>query len=107
MENVVPIIDDKACQYLVAGVGAEQGFQGIAIRVGARTIELSNGVAYNGKTICTAWRPNAEELARLNAGAAFYIEQNTAVVSPIVVTVGPEPEPATDDEDQFDFRAML
>lgn len=107
MDNIVPVIEDEASQSVIAGVGADQGFAGLAIRLGHTKIELSNGTEYIGVTIATAWRPNEQELARLNAGAAFYIEQNTAIVAPIVVTVGEAPEQLDDTQEAFDFRRLF
>lgn len=107
MDNIVPVIEDEATQSVVTGVGAAQGFMGIAIRMGHKSIELSNGHEYVGCTIATAWRPNEQELARLNAGAAFYIEQNTSVVAPILVTVGEAPERLDDTQEVFDFRRLF
>lgn len=107
MDNVVPIIDDPNTQDVITGVGASQGFKGLAIRTGTQTIGLSDGREYIGQTIATAWRPNAEELAALNAGAAFYIEQNTSVVAPIIVSVGPVPERLDEGQEAFDFRRLF
>jgi hypothetical protein len=102
MENVVPVVDDPEKQTITDGIGASQGFKGIAIRVGLEVIgRTGDGNDYLGQVITTAWQPDADELERLNAGAAVYISQNTNVVAPILVTVG------DGFQEEFDFRTSL
>lgn len=78
--------------------GEEQGFRGLPVRAGNEIIHLDGG-QYLGCQVVTAWKPDADELARLNAGEAIYVSINTQRVAPMLLTV----EPA----DEYDFRDAL
>lgn len=95
MEIVVP---KEREGHTIRVYGEEQGFQALPVRHGLVEI-VAGELLYVGNVVTTAWKPTADELARLNAGEAVYIEINSSVVAPMVVTV----EPAV----EFDFRTMV
>lgn len=88
MINAVPEKLDNTS--VILGVGKGQGYEGIAVRYGY-TVDPVCGQP----TMCmaTAWRPDPDELAALNAGAAILIEQiNISRLPPMLVTVMQPPE---------------
>lgn len=95
MEIVVPRAKEG---HIIQVFGEEQGFRGLPVRCGNEIFPM-DGKQYLGHIIVSAWKPDAEELARLNAGEAIYVSLNTQVVAPILLTV----EPA----EEFDVMEML
>lgn len=78
--------------------GEDQGYRGLPCRLSNEIVHLDGGV-YLGHQITTAWKPDADELTRLNAGEAIHVKINSMTVHPMLLTV----EPA----DEFEFRDML
>lgn len=71
-------------------VGASQGYIGISVLSGEKFVALNARTGY-ANTVTTAWRPDAEELARLNAGASIYLELLSQQQVPMLLTVGDIP----------------
>jgi len=74
-------------------VGKSQGYLGLPIR--DEQIECS----VNGSrtpAMMTAWKPTADKLAALNAGASVHVRILGQVPPPMMVLVGPAPEPLPD-----------
>ncbi|WP_247337547.1 hypothetical protein [Bradyrhizobium sp. 147] len=71
--------------------GKAQGYRGLPLRD-----EVIND-AVNGEgtpAMVTAWQPTPEELAALNAGASVHVRILGTKPPPMMVGVGPAPEPA-------------
>jgi hypothetical protein len=69
--------------------GKSQGFLGLPVRDGVRVCSVVGGQV---PVMTTAWFPNADELAALNAGAAIHVQIDGTVPSPMMLAVGPVPE---------------
>jgi hypothetical protein len=83
MDIVVP---EELPGHVIRTYGVEQGFRGLPVRHGTKLMHMGDK-QYIGQVICTSWKPDADELARLNAGGTIDIELNTATVAPMLVTV--------------------
>ena len=70
--------------------GKSQGFLGLPLRDGVRICSVAGGQV---PTMTSAWFPTPDELAALNAGAAIHVEIDGVMPSPMMVSVGPEPNP--------------
>ena len=70
--------------------GKSQGFLGLPLRDGIRTCSVA-GV--DVPTMTSAWLPTPDELAALNAGAAIHVQIDGVTPAPMMVGVGPEPDP--------------
>ena len=70
--------------------GKSQGFLGLPLRDGQRICRVARGAV---PTMTSAWFPSPEELAALNAGAAVHVTLDGVTPAPMMVSVGPEPDP--------------
>ncbi|MDZ4307560.1 hypothetical protein [Allopontixanthobacter sp.] len=70
-------------------VGKGQGYCGLPLRDEVVNCTV-NGP--NTPAMVTAWKPSADELAALNAGAAVHVRILGCVPPPMMVLVGPAPE---------------
>lgn len=70
--------------------GKSQGFLGLPVRDGQRACSVSGGVV---PVMTTAWFPSPDELEALNAGAAIHVHIDGEVPSPMMLSVGPVPDP--------------
>lgn len=71
-------------------VGKSQGYLGLPLRDGVRECPVAGGTV---PTITSAWLPTPAELAALNAGAAVHVTFDGVSPPPMMVLVGPEPDP--------------
>jgi len=69
--------------------GESQGFLGLPLRDGVRVCSVAGQQV---PFMTTAWFPNEDELAALNAGAAIHVQIDGTVPAPMMLTVGPVPE---------------
>lgn len=84
MQSVIPPGDPA--RTVIAG--RDQGFRGLAINYGQ--LEEGNNIY---PTMTTAWQPDAEELALLNAGASVIIRLlGRPPITPMSVFVGDPPD---------------
>lgn len=74
-------------------VGKSQGYLGLPIKDEVLNCPV-NGPQTPAMT--TAWKPTLEELAALNAGASVHVRILGQVPPPMLVLVGPAPEPLPD-----------
>src|SRR5690348_196252 len=75
--------------------GKAQGYLGLPLRD-----ELINDTVNGESTpaMVTAWTPTPEELAALNSGASVHVRILGTTPPPMMVLVGPAPEPAAPHE---------
>ena len=71
-------------------VGKSQGYLGLPLRDGVRECSVAGGEV---PFMTSAWVPKPDELAALNAGAAVHVSIDGIVPPPMLVTVGPVPDP--------------
>lgn len=69
--------------------GKSQGFLGLPIRDGVRECNVAGGQV---PTMTTAWLPNPDELAAINAGAAIHVSIDGTTPAPMMLSVGPVPQ---------------
>jgi hypothetical protein len=87
MQSVIPPGDPER----IVIAGKSQGWLGLAIHFGQCEDTNHPGVIF--PTMETAWQPDADELARLNAGAAVVVRQlGTPPIRPMSVYVGEAPD---------------
>jgi hypothetical protein len=72
-------------------LGKQQGYLGLPVRDG--TINCTVG-GPDVPCMTTAWLPTPEELALLNAGASVHVRLIGKGHPPIMVEVGPVPDPS-------------
>lgn len=70
--------------------GKSQGYRGLPIR---DELVEDRATKHRANRMTTAWTPTPEELARLNAGANVHVCILGTVPPPMLVEVGPVPEP--------------
>ena len=71
-------------------IGKSQGYLGLPIR------DVAINCSVNGEgtpAMVTAWHPTPDELEALMNGAAVYVQLLGKAHPPIMVGVGPEPDP--------------
>lgn len=71
-------------------IGKSQGYLGLPIR--DESIECTVG-GDNTPSMVTAWHPTDAELAALMKGAAIHVRLIGQAHPPIMLSVGPEPDP--------------
>jgi len=71
-------------------IGKSQGYLGLPIRDQTMTCKVGGE---DTPTMTTAWHPTPDELAALNAGAAVHVMLVGMQHPPIMVMVGPAPDP--------------
>jgi hypothetical protein len=87
MQSVIPPGDPER----IVIAGKSQGWLGLAIHFGQCEDTGFPGQVF--PMMETAWQPNADELARLNAGAAVVVRQlGTPPIRPMSVYVGEAPD---------------
>lgn len=70
--------------------GKSQGFLGLPVRDGKRDCAVSGP---DVPTMTTAWFPNPDELAAINAGAAIHVQIDGTTPAPMMLSVGAVLEP--------------
>ena len=70
--------------------GKSQGFLGLPLRDGTRLCNVAGGEV---PTMTSAWFPSPDELRALNAGAAIHVHIDGTTPAPMMLSVGPEPDP--------------
>lgn len=70
--------------------GKSQGFLGLPLLDGTRECNVADGLV---PTMTSAWVPTPDELEAINAGAAIHVQIDGTTPAPMMLAVGPAPDP--------------